>query len=47
MTDEQFVRRVYLDMAGRIPNYQEATGFDITPAYTAHTYNYFAEMLRP
>lgn len=26
-TDEQFVRRVYLDIVGRIPNYQEATQF--------------------
>lgn len=25
--DEQFVRRVYLDIVGRIPNYQEATQF--------------------
>ncbi len=25
--DEQFVRRVYLDIAGRIPNYEEATTF--------------------
>ncbi|WP_232289512.1 DUF1549 domain-containing protein [Verrucomicrobium spinosum] len=27
MTDEQFVRRVYLDIAGRIPNFDEATAF--------------------
>ena len=27
MSDEQFVRRVYLDIAGRIPNYQETTEF--------------------
>ena len=26
-TDEQFVRRVYLDIAGRIPNYEETTAF--------------------
>lgn len=26
-TDEQFVRRVYLDIAGRIPTYQEAEAF--------------------
>ena len=26
-TDEQFVRRVYLDIAGRIPNYEETTNF--------------------
>lgn len=26
-TDEQFVRRVYLDIAGRIPNFEETTGF--------------------
>jgi tetratricopeptide (TPR) repeat protein len=26
-TDEQFVRRVYLDLAGRIPSYQETTKF--------------------
>ncbi|MEN3943154.1 DUF1549 domain-containing protein [Prosthecobacter sp. SYSU 5D2] len=25
--DEQFVRRVYLDIAGRIPNFEEATSF--------------------
>ena len=25
--DEQFVRRVYLDIAGRIPNYEEASSF--------------------
>ncbi|MES2736202.1 MAG: DUF1549 domain-containing protein [Verrucomicrobiota bacterium] len=25
--DEQFVRRVYLDIAGRIPNYEEASAF--------------------
>ncbi len=25
--DEQFVRRVYLDVVGRIPNYEEATAF--------------------
>lgn len=27
MTDEQFVRRVYLDIAGRIPNYDETAAF--------------------
>ncbi|MEM1294285.1 MAG: DUF1549 domain-containing protein [Verrucomicrobiota bacterium] len=27
LSDEQFVRRVYLDIAGRIPTYQEATSF--------------------
>ena len=27
MTDEQFVRRVYLDVAGRIPNYDETMAF--------------------
>jgi len=27
MSDEQFVRRVYLDIAGRIPNYDETTKF--------------------
>lgn len=27
MSDEQFVRRVYLDIAGRIPNYHETTAF--------------------
>ncbi len=27
MSDEQFVRRVYLDIAGRIPNYEETTAF--------------------
>jgi hypothetical protein len=27
MSDEQFVRRVYLDIAGRIPNYNETVGF--------------------
>jgi hypothetical protein len=27
MSDEQFVRRVYLDIAGRIPNYDETTAF--------------------
>lgn len=27
MTDEQFVRRVYLDIAGRIPNYDETMAF--------------------
>lgn len=27
MSDEQFVRRVYLDLAGRIPNYEETTAF--------------------
>ena len=26
-TDEQFVRRVYLDIAGRIPNFEETTAF--------------------
>ena len=26
-TDEQFVRRVYLDIAGRIPNYEETSAF--------------------
>ena len=26
-SDEQFVRRVYLDIAGRIPNFDEATAF--------------------
>lgn len=26
-TDEQFVRRIYLDIAGRIPTYEEATSF--------------------
>lgn len=26
-TDEQFVRRVYLDIAGRIPNYEEVSAF--------------------
>ena len=26
-TDEQFVRRIYLDVAGRIPTYNEATDF--------------------
>lgn len=26
-SDEQFVRRVYLDIVGRIPNFEEATGF--------------------
>tara|TARA_R110002096_G_scaffold318022_11_gene512445 strand:+ start:8693 stop:10801 length:2109 start_codon:yes stop_codon:yes gene_type:complete len=26
-SDEQFLRRVYLDIAGRIPTYQEANGF--------------------
>jgi hypothetical protein len=60
--DEQFVRRVYLDIVGRIPNYDEAMVFikDSNPAkraklidmlldspgYSAHTYNYLAEMLR-
>ncbi len=62
MSDEQFVRRVYLDIVGRIPNYTEAKEFlDSTskvkradliksllnsPGYNAHTFNYFAEMLR-
>ncbi len=27
MSDEQFVRRVFLDIAGRIPNYDETTAF--------------------
>ncbi|WP_256199630.1 DUF1549 domain-containing protein [Verrucomicrobium spinosum] len=27
MSDEQFVRRVYLDVAGRIPNYEETMAF--------------------
>lgn len=27
LTDEQFVRRVYLDIAGRIPNHEETTQF--------------------
>jgi len=27
MTDEQFVRRLYLDIAGRIPTYEETTAF--------------------
>ncbi|WP_184209861.1 DUF1549 domain-containing protein [Prosthecobacter dejongeii] len=61
-SDEQFVRRVYLDIAGRIPNYEEASAFikDASPkkranlidmllesdGYKAHTFNYFAEMLR-
>ncbi len=27
MSDEQFVRRVFLDIAGRIPNYHETTAF--------------------
>src|SRR4051812_29094347 len=27
MSDEQFVRRAYLDIAGRIPSYQETTDF--------------------
>jgi Protein of unknown function (DUF1549)/Protein of unknown function (DUF1553) len=37
MTDEQFVRRVYLDIAGRIPNYEEAKGFlgDASPTKRA------------
>ena len=26
-TDEQFIRRVYLDIVGRIPNYEETTAF--------------------
>jgi hypothetical protein len=35
--DEQFVRRVYLDIVGRIPNYDEATAFikDSNPAKRA------------
>lgn len=27
LTDEQFVRRIYLDVVGRIPSYEEATAF--------------------
>lgn len=62
MSDEQFVRRLYLDVVGRIPNYDEAKSFltDGSPTkraklietllndkgYSAHMYNYFAEMLR-
>lgn len=36
-SDEQFVRRVYLDIAGRIPNYEETTTFikDASPAKRA------------
>ena len=26
-TDEQFLRRIYLDIAGRIPTFDEAKGF--------------------
>ena len=36
-SDEQFVRRVYLDIIGRIPNYEEATAFikDTSPTKRA------------
>ena len=61
-SDEQFIRRVYLDVIGRIPNLDETLAFleDKSPTkrakvidmlldsegYAAHTYNYFADMLR-
>ncbi len=61
-SDEQFIRRVYLDVVGRIPNLDETTAFlnDKSPTkrakvidmlldsegYAAHTFNYFADMLR-
>lgn len=36
-SDEQFVRRAYLDIAGRVPNYDEVTGFlgDTSPTKRA------------
>ena len=63
MSDEQFIRRVYLDIVGRIPNYEEVKAFldDNSgavkraklidkllddPGYSAHLFNYFADMLR-
>lgn len=34
LTDEQFLRRIYLDLAGRIPTYKEADTFFRTPSKT-------------